>query len=138
MQAFLHASAADAGTASIGQKFHLYLNGAGITQLVTQTEAASLGLAAKGYTDKGAQFSTTTGSAFAFDAEGYLVANKQNADVQAVVRTLAGKFQHSSDAGFIEAVEQHYLGQVTVVGLAHGGAASAAELNTAFGTNFFA
>ena len=121
---------------SVGEKFHLFMDGAGITQLVTQAQASTLGLATKGYTDKGAQFSTTTNSAFAFDAEGYLVANRGNADVQAFVRTLAGKFQHSSDVGFVEAVEQHYLGQVAIVGLAHGGAASAAELNTAFGTSF--
>ncbi len=127
--------AADA-TQAVGQKFHLYLDSVGITQLVTQAEAAALGLGAKGYTDKGAQFATTTASAFVFDAEAYLVANKQNTEVQAFVRTLAGKFQHSSDAGFVEAVEQHYLGQVALIGLPHGDAATAADLNIAFGTSF--
>lgn len=129
--------AASAGQ-NIGQKFHLYLDGAGMTQLVTQAEAAALGLAARGYVDKGAQFSTTTTSKFVFDAEGYLVANKGNADIQAFVRSLAAKFQHSSDAGFVEAVEQHYLAQVKLVGLPHGGDATAGDLNIAFGTNFFA
>ncbi|MBC7453001.1 MAG: hypothetical protein H7335_04715 [Massilia sp.] len=129
--------AADASQA-LGQQFHLYLDGAGITQLVTQAEAASLDLAAKGFVDRGAQFSTTTNAAFVFDVEGYLVANKQNADIQAFVHTLAGKFQHSSDTGFVEAVEQHYLAQVAIVGLGHGGAATAGDLNTAFGTNFLA
>jgi len=36
----------------------------------------------------------------------------------AFVRTSAAKFQHRSDLGFVEAVDQHYLGQVAIVGLA--------------------
>ncbi|MES2940420.1 MAG: hypothetical protein V4864_22260 [Pseudomonadota bacterium] len=120
----------------VGDTYHLYVNEAAITQLVTQSEAAELGLLAAGYQDWGAQFSTTAASAFRFDAEGYLVANKDNAAVQALVHTLAGQFSSSSAAGFIEAVEQDYLGRVQLTGTAHGGAASAADLNAAFGTAF--
>lgn len=103
---------------------------------MTAEQAASLHLAAQGYTDRGALFNTTTTQAFAFDAEGYLVAHQSDAAVQALVGQLASQYSRSSDAGFIEAVEQHYLAQVALVGVAHGGAASADELNAAFGTQF--
>lgn len=129
--------AAEAGSA-IGEAFHLYMNSAGITQLLTQAEAGSLALSAKGYSDYGAIFSTTTGSAFSFDAEAYLVANRDNAEIQALVQTLAATYGKTSDAGFIEAVEQNYLAQVELLGLAHGSSATAAELNAAFGTSFAA
>jgi hypothetical protein len=119
-----------------GDIYHLYVNQAGLTQLVNQTEALQLGLAAQGYQDWGAQFSTTAATAFTFDAEGYLVANKANAGVQALVQTLAGQFTTTSAAGFIEAVEQDFLARVQLTGVSHGGAASAAELNAAFGTAF--
>ena len=78
----------------------------------------------------------TPGSAFTFHAEAFLIANKDSAQTQAFVQTLAVKFQHSSDAGFIDAVEQQYLDQVSLVGVAHGGAATVAELNGVFGTHF--
>lgn len=129
--------AAAAGSA-IGEEFHLYMNSAGITQLVTQAEAGDLALSAKGYSDYGAIFSTTTGTAFSFDAEAYLVANKDNAAIQALVQTLAATYGRTSDAGFIDAVEQNYLAQVELVGLSHGSSATAAELNAAFGTTFAA
>ena len=66
------------------------------------------------------------------------MANAGNAQIQAFVHALAGKFQHSGDAGFIEAVEQQYLTQISLVGggLGHGGVAGVAELNLAFGTAF--
>ncbi|MES2899808.1 MAG: Ig-like domain-containing protein, partial [Pseudomonadota bacterium] len=119
-----------------GTDFHLFMDIAGHTQLVSMQEANALGLATQGYTDRGVQFNTTTSSAFVFDAEGYLIANRDNASIQAFVRTLATQFLHSSDAGFIEAVEQFYLTQITVVGNVHGGVASAADLNLVFGTSF--
>lgn len=119
-----------------GAAFHLYQNAQGLTQLVTVAEAGSLGLAGQGYSDKGVKFSTTPSSAFVFDAEGYLVANRSNASVAALVQTLAGQYHATSEAGFVEAVEQHYLAQVTLVGIPHGSAASAADLNAAFGTHF--
>lgn len=121
---------------NVGQRFHLYQDRAGQTQLVTQDEAQKLGLAAKGFGDRGAQFSTTTGSAFSFDPEAYLIANKDDAATRAFVQTLAAKFKHSGDAGYLDAVEQHYLGQVALVGVAHGDSASVAELNAVFGTQF--
>ena len=88
------------------------------------------------YQQLGARLSTTVESAFAFDVEGYLVANQGNASVQALVQSLAGSYHSTSQAGFIEAVEQHYLAQVSLVGIGHGGAATAADLNAAFGTVF--
>ncbi|WP_256081675.1 choice-of-anchor U domain-containing protein, partial [Massilia sp. YIM B04103] len=127
--------AAAAGAAGLTD-FHLYQNPLGQTQLLSAAQAASLGLAAQGYVDRGAQFSSGTASAFAFDAEAYLVANRQDAGILALVGSLAQRFSSSSAAGFIEAVEQHYLGQVQLVGLPHGGVAGAAELNAAFGTHF--
>jgi hypothetical protein len=120
----------------VGQTYHLYLSSAGITQLVTQAEAAQLGLAAQGYVDGGAQFSTTNVSSFTFDAEGYLVANKTNAGIQAFVQALAAQFSSTSQSGFIEAVEQDFLARVDLTGIPHGGAATAADLNAAFGTAF--
>ncbi|MES2759278.1 MAG: Ig-like domain-containing protein, partial [Pseudomonadota bacterium] len=127
--------AAGAG-AGIGVDFHLFTNADGMTQLLTPGEANTLGLAAKGYTSMGAQFNTTTSSAYSFDAEGYLIANRDSADVQTFVRSLASQYQHSSDAGFIEAVETHYLTQVTLIGVPHGTAASVGDLNAVFGTTF--
>jgi hypothetical protein len=85
---------AAAASANVGQRFHLFQDYAGQTQLVTQAEAASLGLAGKGFVDRGAQFSTTTGSAFSFDPEAYLIANKDSAATQAFVQTLSAKFKH--------------------------------------------
>jgi hypothetical protein len=119
-----------------GLDYHLYLNTAGITQLVTQAEAATLGLAAAGYRDMGAQFNTTNSSAFSFDAEGYLIANQGNADVQQLVSSLATQFQSTSSAGFVEAVEQDFLARVALTGLPHGESATVNELNAAFGTTF--
>lgn len=130
-------SAAAAGQGP-GEDFHLYLDKKGLTQLLTQAEATSLGLAAKGYVDRGAIFNTTTTSAFTFDAEAYLIANSNDADVQALVTSLSGSYASVSDARFIEAIEQHYLGQVSLVGtqVTHGTSATATDLNTAFGTHF--
>jgi hypothetical protein len=122
-----------------GEVFHLYLDGGGRTQYATTALAASLGLAAQGYRDLGACFEADRGGAFGFDAEGYLVANSGRADVQALVQTLAGQFGSSSSAGFIDAVELHYLTQVALVGvngIDHGGEAGVAALNAAFGTHF--
>ncbi len=119
-----------------GTDFHLFMNKKGVTQLVTLDEAATLKLASRGYLDKGALFSASTDGAFSFDAEGYLVANQADAGVQALVASLAGKYASASAAGFVEAVEQHYLAQVELVGLPHGTAASVSELNAAFGTSF--
>uniref|UniRef100_UPI0009A535EA choice-of-anchor U domain-containing protein n=1 Tax=Zoogloea sp. LCSB751 TaxID=1965277 RepID=UPI0009A535EA len=132
-------SAASAGKGP-GEDFHLYLNGQGLTQLVTQAEATSLGLAAKGYLDRGAVFNTTATSAFTFDAEAYLVANRNDSTIQNLVKSLAGSYTSTSDAQFIETVEQQYLTQVSLVGtvVAHGTSATAADLNAAFGTHFLA
>jgi hypothetical protein len=127
---------AAAGGQGPGVNFHLYMNSLGITQMVTSQEAASLGLAAKGYSDRGVIFNTTTTSAFTFDAEGYLLANQGDAGVRALVQSLAGTYTRSSDAGFIEAVEQHYLVTIQTVGVPHGGSATAADLNAVFGTSF--
>ncbi|MBA5604519.1 hypothetical protein H3H36_03985 [Duganella sp. FT3S] len=134
------AGAAGFGAAAAGAAgkvdVHLYQNGLGQTQLLSSADAGALGLAAKGYIDRGAMFSTTQDSAFAFDPEGYLVANQGNAGVQALVRQLAASYSSVSDARFVDAVEQNYLSQVQLVGVQHGGAAGAAELNAAFGTHF--
>jgi hypothetical protein len=119
-----------------GTNFHRYMDKNGITQLVTQIEATQLGLTGKGYKDFGAIFNTTTTTAFTFDPEAYLVANRNNEDIQNLVDTLSGKYQKTSDAGFIEAVESHYLNQITLVGLPHGEQAGASDLNAAFGTAF--
>ncbi len=129
--------AAGAGQGGLTQ-FHLYMNAAGATQLVSQAEAALLGLAAKGFADHGAQFGSTTAGAFVFDAEAYLIANKDAAGMRAFVQTLATSYQRSSDAGFVDAVEQHYLGQAVLVGQPHGDSATSAELNAVFGTQFVA
>ncbi len=128
--------AVDAAGQGTGVDFHLFMNNRGITQLVTKQEAADLNLIDKGYTDRGALFNTTTDRAFVFDAEGYLVANKENASIQAFVNQLSTQFSNTSDARFIDAVELHYLNQVQLVGLPHGGSATAADLNLAFATQF--
>jgi hypothetical protein len=120
----------------VGDDYHLYLNGRGLTQLVTQQEALALNLQGQGYQDRGAVFNTTAAGAFTFDAEGYLIANHADAEVQALVQALALAYGNTSAAGFVESVEQHYLAQVTLTGTAHGGAASAADLNAVFGTHF--
>ena len=122
-----------------GEVFHLYLDGAGHTQYATTALAATMGLAAQGYRDLGACFEAERSGAFAFDAEGYLVANSASADVKALVQTLATQFGSSGSAGFIDAVEQHYLAQVALVGvngIDHGGEAGVAALNAVFGTHF--
>jgi hypothetical protein len=131
------AGAVGAAAGSGREVFHLYLDGAGRTQYATTALAASMDLAAQGYRDLGACFEATRGSAFAFDAEGYLVANSGRTDVQALVQSLLG--QSPASAGFIDAVEQHYLAQVALVGVTgidHGGEAGVAALNAAFGTHF--
>ena len=122
----------------VGDEYHLFLNGRGLTQLMTQSEAASLNLQGQGSQDRGAIFNTTSLGAFSFDAEGYLVAHRADADVQALVQSLAATYGNTSAAGFIEAVEHHYLTEVTLTGTSHGGAATAEELNAAFGTHFSA
>jgi hypothetical protein len=119
-----------------GADYHLYLNSQGLTQLVTAAQAQSLGLTAQGYTDRGAIFNTTTTSAYQFNVDGYLVANKANADVQALVHNLALQFGSTTDAGFVEAVEQQFLAQVKITGVPHGGTATAVDVNAAFGTAF--
>jgi hypothetical protein len=119
-----------------GSDYHLYLNARGITQLVTAAQADTLGLAAQGYTDRGAIFNTTATTAFQFNADGYLIANQGNQAVRDLVHNLALQFGSTNDAGFVEAVEQQYLTQVTIVGLPHGGVATAADVNAAFGTAF--
>jgi hypothetical protein len=122
-----------------GEVFHLYLDGAGRTQYATPALAASLGLATQGYRDLGACFEAGRDSAFQFDPEGYLLANRGRADVQALVQSLAGQFASSASAGFVDAVEQHYLAQVALVGvhgIDPGGEAGVAALNAAFGTHF--
>jgi hypothetical protein len=131
------AAAVGASNSGQGEIFHLYLDGAGRTQYATTALAASMDLAVQGYRDLGACFEATRGSAFAFDAEGYLVANSARADVQALVQSLVG--QAPASAGFIDAVEQHYLTQVALVGvngIDHGGEAGVAALDAAFGTHF--
>lgn len=127
--------AAAAGSGK-GVDFHLYQDARGNTQLVTVAEAATLGLAAQGFTDRGAKFSATTEHAFTFDAEGYLIANQDNASVQALVQQLAATYGSTTAAGFVDAVEQNYLQQVQLVGVAHGAAATAADLNAVYGTHF--
>ncbi len=128
-------AAAPAGTDG-AEDFHLFVNKKGMTQLVTLEQAAELKLSALRYVDKGVAFTASTEDAFTFDAEGYLIANHGNASVQALVTTLAGKFSSTAAAGFVEAVEQHFLAQAQLVGLPHGDAASAADLNAIFGTHF--
>jgi hypothetical protein len=119
-----------------GVDFHLWLDRQGTTQLVSRVEAVQLGLAGKGYRDLGAVFNTTTNAAFQFDAEGYLVSNADNASVRQLVGALAGQFSRTSDAGFVEAVESHYLQQVDLVGLPRMSNATAADLNALYGTGF--
>ncbi|HUR87532.1 MAG TPA: choice-of-anchor U domain-containing protein, partial [Ramlibacter sp.] len=130
------------GAASAGQgpgtDYHLFLNANGMTQLVTTAQATSLGLAAQGYADKGAIFNTTATGAFAFDVEGYLLANSSNQAVRDLVHTLSQQYAHTSDAGFVDAVEHDYLARVQLTGIAHGGNATAADVNAAFGTTFTA
>jgi len=126
--------AAAAGKAAVN--IHLFQNALGQTELVSLAQARELGLAAQGFSDRGAKFSVSMDNAFKFDAEGYLIANQENAAVQALVRQLAGSYTSTSAAGFIEAVEQNYFEQIKLVGVAHGAAASAADLNAVFGTGF--
>ncbi len=130
-------TAAPAGNGP-GTDFHLFMNSAGITQLLTETAAAELNLVGKGFTDRGAIFNTTTTSAFVFDAEAYLIANQADASVQALVDSLSTIYNRTSDAGFVEAVEHDYLTRVALVGVAHGGSASTGDLNAVFGTAFLA
>ena len=120
----------------VGEGFHLYLNNAGRTQLATTAMAAQLGLSGQGYQDLGVRFNTTRETAFSFDPEGYLIANRDQPAVQTLVQTLAKQFGSASNPGFVEAVEQHYLTQAVLMGLPHGDAASVAQLNAAFGTGF--
>ncbi|UOD30136.1 hypothetical protein INH39_33150 [Massilia violaceinigra] len=127
--------AAAAGSAS-GVDFHLYQDARGNTQLVTLAEASTLGLTAQGFTDRGARFNATTEHAFTFDAEGYLIANQDNASVQLLMRQLDAMYGSTTAAGFVDAVEQNYLQQVRLVGVAHGTAATAADLNAVYGTHF--
>jgi hypothetical protein len=120
----------------IGTAVHLYLDSHGRTQLLPVAAATQLGLSAAGYRDLGAAMRSTTDTAFTFDAEGYLVANHDNADVQALVQTLAARHASAADASFVDAVELHYLTQGVLMGLPHGDAADAAALNAVFGTHF--
>ncbi|AVR94628.1 hypothetical protein C9I28_02030 [Pseudoduganella armeniaca] len=120
----------------IGSDVHLYQNLRGNTQLLTAADAAILGLAAQGYRDRGALFSASTERAFAFDAEAYLVANHDNGAVQALVQQLAAQYPSTTAAGFIDAVERNYFQQVQLVGVANGVAATAADVNAVFGTQF--
>lgn len=126
--------AAAAGQAAID--IHLYQNARGLTELVSAAEAQTLGLVAQGFTDRGARFSVSAENAFSFDADGYLIANHDNAAVKALVAQLAGMYQSTSQAGFIEAVEQSYFQQIQLVGVAHGAAATAGDVNAVFGTTF--
>lgn len=126
--------AAAVGKAAVD--IHLWQNGSGLTELASVAQARELGLAAQGYADRGARFSVDIDHAFRFDAEGYLIANQDNASVQALIKQLAGIYTSTSAAGFIEAVEQNYFEQIKLVGVAHGAAADAADLNTVFGTGF--
>jgi hypothetical protein len=121
-----------------GVDFYLYLDSSGETVLASQDQASMLGLDSGRYVNLGAIFNATVESAFSFDPEGYLIANQRNVDIQQLVLELASRYQSTSDAGFIEAVEQHYLDQVQVVGLPNGsdGNASALQLNAVFGTSF--
>ena len=117
--------------------FHAYVNSAGMTQLVTQADASVLGLTQAGYTDTGTVFNTTTVRAFVFNAEGYLVANAANPAVAQLVRQLATQFAATASPGFTDTVEQHYLSRIDLIGVnAHGGTATAADLNALFGTSF--
>lgn len=126
-----------AGAGGSSTDFHLYLDSSGITQLASVSQAQALDLAARGFADWGVVFSTTTSSAFDFDAEGYLVANASNQAVRDLVLSLSGAFARTTDGGFVDAVEQHYLANVQLIGVAaHGGSATAADVNAAFGTNF--
>jgi hypothetical protein len=127
---------AAAGGQGPGTDFHLFMNSAGQTQLVSATEAANLGLANAGFTDHGVIFNTTTHGAYAFDAEAALIANQHIPAVQAFVQHLAATYGSSHDAGFVEAVEHQYLLHVNLVGIEHGTTATAADLNAAFGTAF--
>ena len=119
-----------------GVDIHLFQNGSGMTELLSLAEAGALNLGAQGYADRGARFSATVEHAFTFDAEGYLAANFDNASVQNLVLQLAASYSSTSAAGFIEAVEQNYFEQIVAVGVAHGAAATAADLNLVFGTAF--
>jgi hypothetical protein len=121
---------------AIGVGIHLYQDQAGHTELMTAAQAQQEGLLAKGYIERGAKFNATMDNAFHFDAEGYLMANQDNTSVQALVQQLEASYQSTSAAGFIEAVEQNYFQQIQLVGVAHGAAASAADLNAVFGTHF--
>ncbi len=128
---------ANPGTAG-ATEFRMYLNANGITQIVSAAEATALGLTSKGYVDKGAVFAATTQSAFTFDAEAYLVTNSMDATIQSFVKSLAATYKSTSSKEFIEAVEQHYLVFGVANGLLPGASATAADLNTAFATNFIA
>lgn len=119
-----------------GTDIHLYQNLRGNTQLLTDADAALLGLAAQGYRDRGAVFSASTEHAFTFDVEGYLIANRDNDAVQALVQQLATQYRSTATAGFIDAVEQNYFQQVQLVGVANGAAATADDVNAVFGTQF--
>ncbi len=121
-----------------GTDFRMYLNAKGITQIMSSAEATALGLSSQGYVDKGVVFSSTTRTAFTFDAEGYLVVNRENSAIQTFVKSLSTTFTSTASKDFIEAVEQHYLTYGILNGLDHGSNATAADLNAAFATNFIA
>ena len=121
-----------------GQDFHLYLNSAGITQLMATAEAGQLHLTEEGYRDLGAQFNTTTTSAFTFNVEGYLVANRGDLEVKALVEQLSKTYESTKDAGFIDAVEHDFLARVALTGIPHGVESSVSDVNAAFGTTFHA
>ncbi|WEF31939.1 Calx-beta domain-containing protein [Pseudoduganella chitinolytica] len=130
------AGAAGFHVAGSGTGIHLYQNLRGHTQLLSESDAAMLGLAGQGYRDRGVQFGAATDQAFTFDVEGYLVANRDNGTVLALVQALATQYGSTSAAGFIDAVEQNYFQQIQLVGVANGGVASAYDVNAVFGTQF--
>lgn len=65
------------------------------------------------------------------------MANSSSAAIHDLVELLSRTYESTSDAGFIEAVELNYLTQGATLGLVHGGAPDAVQVNALFDTNFF-
>lgn len=118
-----------------GEAFHLYLNSLGDTRFATAAQASALGLP-ESFNDRGVAFNASVVGAYDFDAEGFLIANKDNLAIKTFVQELAQAYRTSSDNSFIDAVELRFLDLAEVVGVTHGGQGTVDELNSAFGTSF--
>jgi len=118
------------------EDYYLFMNKKGLTQFLTLAQANDKKIEALGYANLGAKFSASNNNQYVFDQEAFLVLNKDELLVQNFVENLQKKYQSASNKGFVEAVEHFYLTEAILIGMPHGGTASVADLNAAFGTNF--